>query len=197
MPTRPRRSKVWLAIVGALAAVAALGVSTLLADKGSKKVTWTDVARLSKLSNEKAVAEAQKQLASRPNQLQQRAEPVLDDMASTSPDAAGIRRARARLAAALPGFADPKSKTAGVEPNVGAVQQCALVLYHGLVRRAGLAAKALPHPDEAAVALVDAVRGIEGFREGLVRDLLDELAEALGDALYDRATAALDSKTKK
>ena len=72
------------------------------------KVSWQTVARLGQMMPAKLVDESAKQLASRPGDVPQRAEAVLDAMAGTSADAAGIKQARDKLTAALPSFA-PKA----------------------------------------------------------------------------------------
>lgn len=162
--------------------------------QGAKQMSWVDVARLGKFIPPARVDESVKQLASRPNNLKDRAEPILVDMAATTPDAAGIQKAIARLDGALPSFNDPNLATSGDQPDVGAVKQCALVLYHGLLARAGAAVKAQAKPDNAAIALVGAARGIDGYTANLKHALMDELMAALGSDLYDRATAALDKK---
>lgn len=153
-------------------------------------MSWVDVARLGKMMPPERVDESVKQLASRPNNLKARAEPVLADMAATSPDGAGIRAAVKRLDGALPSFHDPKLAVGGGDqPDEGTVKQCALVLYHGLLARAGTAIKAQAKPDDAAVALVEAARTIDGYRPALQDELMDEVMAALGSDLYDRAVA--------
>lgn len=153
-------------------------------------MSWVDVARLGKMMPPERVDESVKRLASRPNNLKARAEPILADMAATSPDGSGIRAAIKRLDGALPSFSDPKNAVGGGdEPDVGAVKQCALVLYHGLLARAGAAVKAQAKPDDAAVALVEAAHAIDGFRDSLKDELNDEVMAALGSDLYQRAAA--------
>ncbi|MGE5184288.1 MAG: hypothetical protein ACM31C_19600 [Acidobacteriota bacterium] len=160
-------------------------------------MNWIDVARLGKFMPPTEADEAAAALAKRPNNLRARAEPVLADMAATSPDAAGIKSAIARLDGALPSFYDPKLAVGGGDqPDVGTVKQCGFVLYHGLLARAGAAVKALPKPDDAAVALVEATRSIDGYRPTLKQSLVDEVMGGLGYELFARASATLDAQKK-
>jgi hypothetical protein len=154
---------------------------------GRAMMTWTEAARLGKLMKPGLVDDAANALGGAPD-LRSRLEPVLNDMAATSPDAAGIRAADGKLTAALSGFVDASWTGSGDSPRVAMVKQCALVLFHGLLDRAGEQAKAGQQPDDDAVALIAATRAIQAFRAALRDELLAELMNALGPDLYDRAT---------
>jgi hypothetical protein len=184
-------------LLEAIAIVIMGGSASMCPRVEAGKPAWVELAEEAALVPAEVIEMARRHLAAMPAGARRRAETLLDGMAHVPLDGDGVRSAYAQLTAALPGFVDPKSKVSGDSPDVADVKQCSLVLLHGLLARAGHAARKAPGPVPAAVELVRAAETIDLFGKATHGSLQSELRLGLGGALYDEALKQVEAEPKK
>lgn len=148
---------------------------------------WLKVAYSAKVFSAADADAASKQVAKLPAPLRTRAEAILDEVAHTPPSSAAVDALCKKLNSAIAGFRDPNSDYGGEEPNVATVKQATRAVLHGLLVRAGSAARNHSNAAGEATGLVRAVESLDVYDKAVKSSLLTELNLALGDDLAKAA----------